>query len=57
MKAKDVQIGQVYRAKVSGKITKVRIINESAHGGWEGVNLETGRKIRIKTGRRLRKGD
>jgi len=54
MKKADVQIGQVYRAKVSGNLTDVRITAEDPHGGWCGVNVLTGRKVRIKSPQRLR---
>lgn len=53
MKKQDVEIGGVYRAKVSGKRVKVRIDRVSPYGGWDATNLSTGRKVHIKTGRRL----
>ncbi len=55
MKKADIRIGGTYVAKVSGKLAKVRITNESVHGGWYGVNTDTGREVRIKTAARLRK--
>ena len=54
MKKNEVQIGKVYRAKVSGSIADVRITGESQHGGWDGVNVATNRKVRIKSAQRLR---
>ena len=54
MKKKDVKIGEVYMAKVSGKSVRVRVDSESRYGGWDGTNLLTGRQIRIKTVARLR---
>ena len=54
MKKIDIKIGSTYVAKVSGKLTKVRIISESPYGGWEAKNTETGRAIRIRGVQRLR---
>jgi hypothetical protein len=54
MKKKDVQIGGVYIASVSGKRTKVRIRTTGRHGGWYAINEATGRKVYIATAGRLR---
>ncbi len=54
MKAKDISVGQTYLVKVSGKIQKVRISSTSVYGGWVGINLATGREIRLRTGARVR---
>ncbi len=54
MKKNEVKIGGTYTAKVNGKVTKVRIDAENPHGGWDATNLETKRKVRIKTAQRLR---
>jgi len=54
MKKNEVQIGNTYTAKVSGKIAKVRIDAESRHGGWDATNLDTKKKVRIKSAQRLR---
>ncbi|MFY9224652.1 MAG: hypothetical protein WAQ98_18405 [Blastocatellia bacterium] len=54
MKAKDVVIGQIYLVKVSAKLQRVRLIKRSNYGGWVGMNLATGREIRIKTAAKLR---
>lgn len=53
MKKNEVKIGETYTAKVSGGETEVRITEECEHGGWWGINLRTGRQIRLRTGRRL----
>ena len=50
----QVQIGNVYRAKVSGQLTQVRIDAESSFGGWDATNLLTHRKVRIRGAQRLR---
>lgn len=54
MTKKQVSIGSVYVAKISNKLTCVRIDTESQYGGWNATNLETGRKVRIKTAGKLR---
>ena len=54
MKKDQVQIGQTYRCKVSGSVADVRITGENPHGGWDGVNVLTNRKVRIKSAQRLR---
>jgi len=54
MKKNEVKIGNTYTAKVSGKIAKVRIDAESRHGGWDATNVETKKKVRIKSAQRLR---
>jgi len=54
MKKNEVKIGQAYRVKVSGSIADVRITGVNANGGWDGVNIATNRKVRIKTAQRLR---
>lgn len=54
MKKKDITIGQTYRCKVSGSVVDVRITGVSPHGGWDGINVLTNRKVRIKTAQRLR---
>lgn len=55
MRKAEVSVGRTYVAKVSGKITKVKLVSESLHGGWDAVNVETGRRVRIRTAARLRK--
>jgi len=53
VKKADVKIGGEYRAKVSGGITTVKILNESPLGGWDARNVRTGRIVRIRTAARL----
>jgi hypothetical protein len=55
MKKSEVVIGAEYRAVVSGSLVSVRVSAESVHGGWVGMNLTTGRQIRIRSAQRLRK--
>ena len=54
MKNSEVKVGQTYRVKVSGSIADVRITAENPRGGWDGVNVLTNRKVRIKSSQRLR---
>ena len=54
MKKNEVKVGQTYRVKVSGSMADVRITGVSPHGGWDGVNVATNRKVRIKSAQRLR---
>ena len=54
MKKNEVKVGESYRTKVSGSVVDVRITGENPHGGWEGVNALTNRKVRIKSAQRLR---
>lgn len=52
---RDVEVGALYRAKVSTKIVTIRIIREHPRsGGWIAVNTETDRTIRIKSAAKLR---
>lgn len=54
MKKNAVHLGEAYIAKVSGKLVAVRLDAENPHGGWDGTNVETRRKVRIKSAQRLR---
>jgi len=55
MKKKEIVVGNIYLAKVSKVLVPVKILRESPLGGWIGENLKTGRQIRIKSPRRLRR--
>ncbi len=54
MKKRDVNIGEVYLAKVSSRVVPVRILGPANGRGWIAVNLVTGREIHIRSGKRLR---
>jgi hypothetical protein len=54
MKKREVEIGGVYVAKVSGQLVTVRIDRESPYGGWEATNLSTRRSVRVRSAARLR---
>ena len=49
----DVQVGAVYSAKVSGRITCVRI-DRAARKGWYATNLKTCREVRVLSAAKLR---
>ena len=55
MKKNEVTIGGVYAAKVSGKVVPVRITGPSPYGGWDAVNTQTQRAVRIRSAARLRR--
>ncbi|RKY23151.1 MAG: hypothetical protein DRP83_09690, partial [Planctomycetota bacterium] len=54
MKKNEVKIGGVYKTKVSNNIVSVKITHERPSGSWDGLNLKTGKTVRIKTAQRLR---
>ena len=54
MNAKDVKLGNVYVVKVGDRLCQVKVHSKSRFGGWDGMNLATGRQVRIKTAARLR---
>jgi hypothetical protein len=54
MKKDDVKVGKTYQAKVSGRLTEVRITAVNTHGGWDAVNVLTNKTVRIKSAQRLR---
>ena len=54
MKKDEIKIGRHYSAKVSDRLTVVRIDAENPRGGWDATNCATGKKVRIKSAQRLR---
>lgn len=54
MKKNEVTIGGIYTAKVTNKVVRVRIDAASRFGGWDATNLDTNKKVRIKSPARLR---
>lgn len=42
-----VRIGAVYRARVAGRSTCVLVEGAHPSGGWAGVNLRSGRQVRV----------
>jgi hypothetical protein len=55
VKKSEIEIGATYMAKVSGKLTTVRIVSESQHGGWNAINTATKHAVRIRGAARLRR--
>jgi hypothetical protein len=53
MLKKDVKINGIYRATISNHSVLVRIVSESPYGGYNGINLSTGRSVRFRSARRL----
>lgn len=53
MKKAEVVLEKVYSVKVSGRIQPVLITGKSRFGGWDGININTGKPIRIKTAAKL----
>jgi hypothetical protein len=54
MKKNEVKVGNDYLAKVSDKVVVVHIDGENPHGGWDATNVQTKKKVRIKSAQRLR---
>ena len=55
MRKAQIEIGGRYVAKVSGQLTIVHVLRDSPYGGWDAENVETGRKVRIRSPQRLRR--
>jgi len=54
MKKNEIKVGKVYAAKVTGKVVPVRIERTNPKGGWDAINMQTKRPVRIKSAQRLR---
>jgi hypothetical protein len=54
MKKNEIKIGGLYVAKVSDRLVTIRIDSTNSHGGWDGTNTATGKRIRVKSAQRLR---
>ncbi len=54
MKKNEVKVGGVYLAKVTNKVVPVKITSENPSGGYHGLNLKTGKTIKLKSAQRLR---
>jgi len=53
MNANQVQIDGYYTCKVDHKLTIVHVIDENPAGGWTAINTKTGKRIHVKTAKRL----
>lgn len=54
MLKKDVAIGRTYKVRLHSVYTEVRLTGISPYGGWNAINLKTGRAVRIKSAAKLR---
>ena len=54
VKKQQIVVGQTYLCKVGRQVTEVRLDSENPHGGWNGTNVKTHRRIRVKSAQRLR---
>ena len=56
MKKDEIKIGEVYIAKISNKLSPVRILSVGNFrtNGWNGLNLRTNAKVFIKSAAKLR---
>lgn len=65
MKKDEVVVGSKYRARVSGSLVTVKIVEDrgssydwrsdrSKHLGWNAINLKTNRPVTIRSAQRLR---
>lgn len=55
MRKSEITIGNSYVAKISQKLTVVRIDSNCSYGGWLATNNATGREVHIPTAGKLRR--
>jgi len=55
MKYAEIILGKTYNVLLSGKIRSVKLIGEHHAGGFFGVNLTTGREVRIPSAKMILK--
>ncbi|UCG53595.1 MAG: hypothetical protein JSW58_08555 [Candidatus Latescibacterota bacterium] len=55
MRAEEITVGVVYWVKVSGKLAPCRVDCKSTRGGFDVTNLNTNRKIRLRSAGRIRR--
>jgi hypothetical protein len=55
MKANEIVPGSIYVAKISGTLRLVRVLGPSPYGGYDIVNLETGRRARTRSAAKFRR--
>jgi len=56
MKKKEIEIGKVYLAKISNRLSPVRILSISRYNSnhWVAENVRTKRQITIRSAQKLR---
>ena len=55
MKKSEISVGGTYVCKVSGRLVPVRIVQDNPLGGWNAINVTTGRGVRVRSAARLRR--
>lgn len=55
MRKNEISIGGTYVCKVSGRLVPVRIVQDNPLGGWNAINVTTGRGVRVRSAARLRR--
>ncbi len=53
MKAAEVKVGNSYEVKVGKNTTAVRVTGVNPKGGWQAVNVKTGKPVNIKSASRI----
>ena len=53
MQTTEVKIGYHYKCKVTNKEVNIQLLSEHPDGGWHALNLNTHKKIHIKSAKRL----
>lgn len=51
----QVEMSRHYIVRIKGAETVVKIVAVNPRGGWFGMNVQTGRDVKIKTGARLKR--
>jgi hypothetical protein len=54
MRKAEVETGKVYAAKVSDRLSPVRLDSAYPGGGWHATNLRTQHRVFIRSAQRLR---
>jgi hypothetical protein len=49
MKADQIKVGRTYAVAIKGGRAEVKVTGKGHPGGWDGVNLLTGRNVHIRT--------
>jgi hypothetical protein len=52
-RSRDVKVGKTYGVLEGGVLIPVQIVAESPFGGWDAIDVETARRVRITTFRHL----
>ena len=55
MRKNEISVGGTYVCKVSGRLVPIRVVQENPLGGWNAINIITGRGVRVRSAARLRR--